>query len=139
MGHIGIEQTAGRKRIRDRHIRWVETYGEKSEDVKKKFDKMLPGAYFRWEGFDYTTNHPYYVVVGPSVSRRFGKSFFAGIKKMPKERKKKAYSPSGKYFPSLMGALRHASEFWGVTIPKTAQNYQKHDLVNVDIPEHIKG
>lgn len=130
---------AGRRRLKERHIRWEEHYGEKSKDVKKHFEKILPGSYFRWEGFDHESGHPYYVVVGPSISKRYGKSFFAGVKKMPKDPKKKAYSPSGKYFPSLKAALSHAVEMWGIKFPQEAGNYQKNDLLPLDIPRHVKG
>ena len=130
---------AGRRRIKDRHIKWVEQYGKKSKDIKKHFDKQLPGSYFRWEGFDHETSHPYYVVVGPAISKREGKSFFAGIKKMPKDPKKKSYSPSGKYFPALRAALSHASEMWGIKFPKNAGAYDKNSLAGLDIPRHVKG
>ena len=130
---------SGRRRIKDRGIRWKEHYGEKSIGLKKKFDAQLPGAYFRWEGFDHETGHPYYVVVGPAISQRHGRSFFAGVKKMPKDPRKAAYSPSGKYFSSFRSALSHASDMWGITIPRNAGNYSKHDLLNIDIPRHVKG
>ena len=130
---------AGRRRLKERHIRWKEKYGEKSKDAKKKFDSLLPGSYFRWEGFDHESGHPYYVVVGPAVSKRYGKSFFAGVKKMPKDPKKKAYSPSGKYFESLQSALFHASKMWGTPTPKNAGSYQKNDLLGIEIPKHVKG
>ena len=128
-----------RKRIKDRGIRWEESYHEKSKSMKKRFDKMLPGSYFRWEGFDHTTGHPYYVVVGPAISERYGKSFFAGVKKMPKDPKKKAFSPTGKYFSSLRAALSHASEKWGVRFPQNAGSYSKNDLAQLEIPRHMKG
>ncbi len=130
--------TAARKRIKERGIKWEEFYGEKSKDVKKFFEKRLPGSYYRWEGFDHTTGHPYYVVVGPAMSQRYGKSYFAGIKKMPKDPRKKAYSPSGKYFPALRAALSHASEMWGITFPKEAGQWTKDDLATIDIPSHVK-
>lgn len=130
---------AGRRRIKDRGIKWEETYGEKSKDAKKHFENILPGSYFRWEGYDYESGHPYYVVVGPAMSKRYGKAFFAGIKKMPKDPKKKAYSPSGKYFESLSSALSHASEMWGISYPQNAGQYRKNDLANLDIPKHIKS
>ena len=130
---------SGRKRIKDRGIRWKEKYGERSIGLKKKFEKMLPGSYFRWEGFDHESGHPYYIVVGPAISKRKGKSFFAGIKKMPKDPKKKAFSPSGKYFGSLKGALAHAVDMWGISFPKNAGNYSKNDLMSFDIPRHMKG
>lgn len=131
--------TAGRRRLKDRNIRWKEHYGEKSVRVKKKFEKMIPGAYFRWEGHDYESGHPYYVVVGPSISERYGKAFFAGVKKMPKDPKKKAYSPSGKYFLSLSEALKYAKEMWGIAIPPNHGNYKHADLIPLDIPRHVKG
>lgn len=130
---------AERKRIKDRGIRWEETYKERSKVAKKHFDEKLPGSYFRWEGFDHTSGHPYYVVVGPAISERYGKSFFAGVKKMPIDPHKKAYSPTGKYFPSLRAALSHASEMWGIKFPQNAGNYEKHDLDAIEIPRHMKG
>lgn len=135
----GMEKEAGRRRLRERGIQWKEKYGEKSEDLKKRFEKMLPGSYFRWEGHDYESGHDYYVVVGPAISKRYGKAFFAGNKKLPKEHKKKAYSPSGKYFDSLRGAINHAKEMWGITMPKNAGNYRKQDLMPLDIPRHMKS
>ncbi len=126
------------KRIRDRGIKWEERYRERSRGVKKKFDKILPGSYFRWEGYDHSTGHPYYVVVGPAVSDRYGKSFFAGVKKIPKDPKKQSYSPSGKYFDSLRAALSHAVEMWGIIFPKQAGHYSKNDLASIDIPKHVK-
>lgn len=127
------------KKLKDRGIKWEETYYEKSAAVKKKFEKMLPGSYFRWEGFDHTSGHNYYVVVGPAVSERHGKSFFAGNKKMPKDPKKKAFSPSGKYFQSLTSALSHAVKTWGVRYPKNSGKYTKNDLAPLDLPRHMKG
>jgi len=134
-----ITVTSGRKRIRDKGIKWIEHYGEKSQEVKKRFEKILPGSYFRWVGKDYEDGVWRYVVVGPAISRREGKSFFAGNKKMPKDPKKKAYSPSGKYFSSLKGAIAHAIDMWGVRMPNDAGNYTKTDLMTVDIPRHIKS
>ena len=130
--------TAARKRIKERGIKWEEFYGEKSKDVKKFFEKRLPGSYYRWEGFDHTTGHPYYVVVGPAMSERYGKTFFAGVKKMPKDPKKKAYSPSGKYFPALRAAISHAAEMWGISFPKEAGQWNKDDLATIKIPSHVK-
>lgn len=131
--------TATRKRIKDRGIKWDETYKEKSKNTKKHFDKILPGSYFRWEGYDHTTGHPYYVVVGPAISERYGKTFFAGVKKMPKDPRKKAYSPSGKYFPALRAALSHASEMWGIKFPQNSGAWIKDDLASIHIPRHMKG
>lgn len=130
---------AGLKPIKDRGIRWKERYKLKSEKVKKHMEKILPGSYFRWEGHDYYSGSDYYVIVGPSISRRYGKSFFAGHKKLPKERKKKAYAPSGKYFPSMVAALRHAKMKWGITFPKDFRDYKKQDLIPIKIPRHLKG
>lgn len=130
---------AGRRRLKDRGIKWEEHYGKKSKDIKKHFDKVLPGSYFRWEGFDHESGHPYYIVVGPAISKRYGRSFFAGVKKMPKDPHKKSYSPSGKYFGSLRGALSHAADMWGIRFPKNAGHYGKDDLTTIKIPKHIKG
>ncbi len=130
---------SSRKRIKDRGIKWEEHYHQRSKAMKKKLDKILPGSYYRWEGFDRTTGHPYYVVVGPAISQRYGKMFFAGVKKMPKDPKKKAYSPSGKYFPALRTALTHAAEMWGIRFPQDAGSYVKQDLATIKIPRHMKG
>jgi len=129
---------AGRRRIKEKGIKWVEHYGEKSKDVKSKFEDMLPGSYFRWVGKDYEDACWRYVVVGPAISKREGKSFFAGNKKMPTDPKKKAYSPSGKYFPSLRAAISYAIDMWGVRMPDNAGQYTKNDLEPLDIPKHVK-
>lgn len=130
---------AGRRRLKERGIKWEEFYGKKSRDVKKHFDSVLPGSYFRWQGMDHESGHPYYVVVGPAISERQGRAFFAGVKKMPKDPKKKAYSPSGKYFASLRAAISYAVDMWGVKFPKNAGNYSKNDLQGIEIPRHVKG
>ena len=130
---------SSRRRLKERGIKWEEHYGEKSASLKKKLDKILPGGYYRWEGMDHESGHPYYVVVGPAISKRHGKSFFAGVKKMPKDPKKKAYSPSGKYFESIRSALSHAVEMWGVAFPQEAGHWRKENLANIDIPRHMKG
>lgn len=129
---------AGRRRIKEKGIKWIEHYGEKSKDVKQKFEELLPGSYFRWVGKDYEDACWRYVVVGPAISSREGKAFFAGNKKMPNDPKKKAYSPSGKYFPSLRAAISYAIEMWGVRMPDGAGQYTKQDLAPLDIPKHIK-
>lgn len=134
-----IITSASKKRIKDRGINWKEFYHEKSRSLKKHFEEVLPGSYFRWEGMDHTSGHPYYVVVGPSISQRYGKSFFAGIKRMPINRRKKAYSPTGKYFSSLKAALSHARKTWNVKMPQNAGNYNQNDLERVKIPRHMKG
>lgn len=136
-----LEKEAGRKRIRDRGINWQERYHEKSEGLKKRYDKNVgPGSYIRYEGHDYTTNSDYYVVIGPTIQSSLGKCFFAGIKKLPpKERRKKIYSPSGKYFVNIVSALSYASEKWGTPFPPNQYNYTKEFLAPIKIPEHIKG
>ena len=131
--------TSGRRRIKERGIKWEETYLKRSKHVKKHFEKILPGSYFKWVGMDHESGHPYYVVVGPAISKREGKAFFAGIKKMPKDPKKTAYSPSGKYFPALRAALSHAVEMWGIKFPQNAGNYSKNDLQTIKIPKHVKS
>lgn len=131
--------TSGRRRIKEKGIRWEEHYGEKSKDVKDRFEDMLPGSYFRWVGKDYEDSCWRYVVVGPAISKREGKAFFAGNKKMPTDPKKKAYSPSGKYFPTLRAAISYAIEMWGVRMPDNAGHWTKQDLSGLEIPKHIKG
>jgi len=139
--YLDIVKLAGRKRIKDRGIRWKEHYGEKSKDMKKRFDRDIGyGAYFRWEGHDYTTDADYFVVVGPALDKYGRKRFFSGVKKLPpKWKRKKIYAPSGKYFDSMNGALSHASQMWGVSFPRNQTNYTLLNLAQVDIPRHVKG
>ena len=134
-------KTAGRKRIRDRGITWRETYKEKSEPLKRRFDKAIGfGAYYRWEGHDYTTNSDYFVVVGPAKTKEDKKMFFSGVKKLPpKYKRMKIYAPSGKYFTNILSALSHASKMWGVRFPPNQTNYTQADLADVNIPRHIKA
>jgi hypothetical protein len=141
--NLSLYKEAGRKRIKDRNIRWEEMYHEKSLALKKRFIKILgEGAYFRWEGHDYTTNSDYFVVVGPAIERSGKKSFFAGIKKLPpgyKRHTEKSYAPSGKYFSAMASALSHAVKMWGISFPKQSTNYTDKDLAAVKIPRHMKG
>lgn len=137
---FNLSKTAGRKRIKDRGIKWVEAYHEKSKSLKKRFDKSIgPGAYVRWEGHDYTTNSNYYVVVGPTVQSNLGKCFFSGIKKLPADPHKKVYSPSGEYFINSAAAFSHATDKWGVPFPQNMPKYTKEQLETVPISQHIKG
>ena len=139
--NLSLFKMAGRKRIKDRGIRWKEHYAEKSEPLKKRFDKMIgSGAYFRWEGHDYTTASDYFVVVGPAQTKEGKKMFFAGVKKLPpKYQRKKVYAPSGKYFTNILSALSHASKMWGVNFPPNQINYSQNDLTDVNIPRHLKA
>jgi hypothetical protein len=131
---------AGRKKIKDRGISWKEIYKDKSLSLKKRFDKDIgPGAYYRWEGHDYTTNSDYYIVVGPTIQSSLGKCFFAGIKKLPPDAKDKVYSPSGEYFTNIVSALSYASDKWGIKFPMNQIKYDKNMLQNVKVPEHIKA
>ncbi len=130
----------GRKRIKDRGIKWIEHYGEKSDDLKKRFEKEPgPGSYMRWEGHDYTTNGDYFVVVGPAITIDQKKKFFAGVKRLPEDIKKKVYSPSGEYFSTSHAAFSHASDKWGIQYPRGAPNYTEADLFDIKIPRHVKG
>lgn len=136
------KHTGGRTPIKDRGIKWEEEYTDKSESMKKKFDKLIgPDAYVRYAGHDFTTDSDYYIVIGPTMHKSMGKSFFAGIKKLPPpaERKNKTYSPYGEYFKNSRAAHAHASEKWGVPMKKDITFYTQDDLASVDIPEHIKG
>ena len=131
---------AYRKRIKDRGIRWQPKYHERSIKLKERFDQQIgPLSYIRWEGHDYTTDGDYFVIVGPSLTKTGQKRFFAGIKKLPKDVKKKVYAPSGEYFFSSLSAFTHAEEKWGVTFPRGAQNYTVDNLMPIDIPRHVKG
>jgi hypothetical protein len=130
----------GKKRIRDRGIKWEEVYGEKSDDLKARFEQQLgPGVYMRFEGHDYTTDGDYFVIVGPAITADEKKKFFAGIKRMPEDPTKPIYSPSGEYFSSSHGAFSHANEKWGVPFPKGTANVTEGQLANIKIPRHVKG
>jgi len=131
---------ASRKRIKDRGIDWKEAYREKSDDLKIRFDRDIgQGAYYRWEGHDYTTDADYFIIVGPALTKQGKKRFFSGIKRLPpKWKRKKIYAPSGEYFSTIASALSHAVEMWGLSYPQNQRNYTLHDLANVNIPRHVK-
>lgn len=138
--HRKMQKIAYRKKIKDRGIEWKEFYHERSEPLKKRFERDIgPYAYMRWEGHDYTTNSDYFIVVGPSLTKDGQKRFFAGIKKLPDDPKAKVYAPTGEYFSSLSGALSHANDKWGVPYPQGAPNYDLSNLERVKIPRHVKG
>ena len=135
-----IKKYAGRKRIRDRGINWQQKYRERSLPLKKKFEKELGrNGYWRWEGHDYTTNSNYFVVVAPSLTKERKKRFFAGIKKLPHDKKHKVYAPYGEYFNTMKTALSHVTEKWGVPFPRDAVDYSLADLAPIDIPRHMKA
>ncbi len=131
---------AGRKRIKDRGIKWEPRYRERSEKLKKRFDKQLGHmAYIRWEGHDYTTDSDYFIIMGPSLTKEGKKRFFAGIKKLPDDPKAKIYAPSGEYFTNSISALSHIVEKWGVQFPRGAPKYTTEQLEPLKIPRHVKG
>lgn len=131
---------SGRKRIKDRGIKWEPTYRERSQRLKDRFDKHLgPSSYIRWEGHDYTTDSDYFIIMGPSLTKEGKKKFFAGIKKYPDEPTKKVYAPSGEYFTTSISALSHITNKWGVPFPKGAPNYTVEQLQMIEIPRHVKG
>ncbi len=135
-----IHKTSGRQRIKDRGIEWKEFYHERSQKLKKRFDKQLgPSSYIRWEGHDYTTNSDYFIIMGPSLTKDGKKRFFAGIKKLPDDPQAKIYAPAGEYFTSSVAALSHASEKWAIPFPKGAPNYTEAQLARIEIPRHVKG
>jgi hypothetical protein len=134
-------QTKKRRRIKDRGINWKEIYAGRSAPLKKRFERDIgEGSYRRWEGHDYTTNGDYFIVVGPARMKSGDKMFFSGIKKLPPiHKRKKVYAPSGKYFNSILSALSHAGQKWGVPFPQNQANYTSSNLANVEIPRHIKA
>jgi hypothetical protein len=135
-----IHKTSGRQRIKDRGIEWKERYHERSEKLKKRFDKQLgPFSYIRWEGHDYTTDSDYFIIMGPSLTKEGRKRLFAGIKKLPGDPKAKIYAPAGEYFTSSTAALSHASDKWAIPFPKGAPNYTEAQLAAIEIPRHVKG
>lgn len=140
MSEKKIIKISGRKRIKDRGIKWEEAYHERSLRLKKRWDKSIgPMSYMRYEGHDYTTNSDYFIVVGPSLTKDGEKRFFAGIKKLPDDPEAKVYAPSGEYFTSIKAAFSHASNKWGVPFPKGAPEYTVENLSSVEIPRHVKG
>lgn len=127
------------KKIKDRGIPWKENYHEKSLTMKKTFEKAVgPKVYLRYEGFDTYSGCDYYVVIGPTVDEG-RKTFFAGIKKMPKDPDAKVYSPYGEYFPSIKAAQAYAAKKWGVPFDQSVPDYKEESLAGADIPEHIRG
>jgi len=135
-----LVKVAGRRRIKDRGIKWEPTYHERSKKLKERFDKQLGGgSYMRWEGHDYTTDSDYFIVVGPAMTKDLKKRFFSGIKKLPDDPKAKIYAPAGEYFISSSSAFSHANQKWGVPYPKGAPNFTTNDLARIDIPRHVKG
>jgi hypothetical protein len=124
------------KPIRERGIRWVETYGDKSTYLKEGMREQIgPGSYFRWEGHDSTTGNDYYVVVSPGFSKTKGYFFFAGLRKMPAD-----HGASGKKFGTQAEAMTHAFETWGVPRPqeKPAKPYTKMDIMGKEIIHEIQ-
>ncbi len=131
---------AGRKRIKDRGIKWEEFYHVRSQKLKQRYDKEIgPLSYIRWEGHDYTTDSDYFVIVGPALTKEGKKRFFAGVKKLPDDPKAKIYAPSGEYFVSISSAFTHANEKWGIKYPQQAPNYSVENLASVEIARHVKG
>ena len=127
------------RRIKDRGIRWKEAFHERSYALKQRFESNLgPGSYHRWEGYDSTTSSNYFIIVGPAVTKQGEKKFFAGIKKMPKDPNVTPYAPYGEYFSTILTALSHAQEKWGIPFPQNNPNYDIQDLEPIEIPRHVK-
>lgn len=121
------------KPIKERGIKWTETYGDKSQYLKREMeDQIGPGSYFRWEGHDSTTGTDYYVVVSPGYSPKHGYHFFAGLRKMPAD-----HGASGKEFNSMREALNYAYDMWRVPKPDTMPpgwvGYRQEDITGKDI------
>jgi hypothetical protein len=135
-----MDKFAGRRRIKERGIKWEERYHPRSKKLKERFNKVLgPMSYMRWEGHDYTTDSDYFVVMGPSLTKELKKKFFAGIKKLPNDPQAKVYAPSGEYFNSSVAALTHASDKWGIPFPRGVHSYTVSDLAGLKIPRHVRG
>ena len=117
--------------IKERGIRWTENYGDKSSVLKKEMDEQIGiGSYFRWEGYDKTTDTDYYVVVCPGYSKKKGYFFFAGLRKIPAE-----HGASGKKFTSQADALNYAMDTWNVPRPqqRPAKAYNIADIRNKSV------
>ena len=117
--------------IKERGIKWQESYGDKSAPLKKSMEEQIGiGSYFRWEGYDHTTDTEYYVVVSPGYSEKKGYFFFAGLRKIPAE-----HGASGKKFNTLAEALNYSMNTWNVPRPKQrpAKPYNIGDIRNKPI------
>lgn len=117
--------------IKDRGIRWEESYSDKSLYLKKQFeDQVGPGSYFRWEGHDSTSGSDYYAVVTPGFSKNHGYHFFAALRKIPAD-----HGASGKKFKTQAEALSYAYDTWRVPPPKVERHkpYIAQDLQNKPI------
>ena len=139
---FNLSKYAGPHRIKDRMIKWEESYQKRSKKLKERFENQLGyGSYRRWEGHDSTTDGDYFIVVGPAKTKELKKRFFVGIKRYPEGEKKhgEEFAPYGEYYSTLFGALSHAAEKWGVPWPKGQHNITKEDLEPVDIPRHVRG
>jgi hypothetical protein len=135
-----LSKTSGRKRIKDRGISWKEVYRERSDDLKKRFEKIIgPSSYYRWEGHDYTTNGDYFVIVGPAITKDNKKKWFSGVKRYPRDPEKKQFAPSGEYFTNIISALSHARNKWNTPMPQAQPEYGEAVLHNIKIPRHVKG
>jgi hypothetical protein len=125
--------------IRERGIRWAETYGDKSAYLKEQMDQQIgPGSYLRWEGHDVTTNTDYYVVLSPGFSKKKGYHFFAGLRKMPAD-----HGASGKKFRTQREAMSYARQMWRVPPPQVKPvkpgGYMLQDIMGKSIvlePQH---
>lgn len=131
------------RRIRDRNIEWEETYTERTEPLKDRYERQVgPGSYYRWQGHDYTTDSDYYVVCSPARTRDLKKSFFAGIKKLPpnwQEDEAKVYSPYGKYFDNIATALTFLYDKYRIPYPQNQYPYNLTHLADVKIPRTLKA
>ena len=119
--------------IKDRGIKWNESYRDKSLSLKEHYESAVgPGSYYRWEGHDSSTSTDYYVAITPGRSKKKGYYFFAALRKIPEE-----HGSSGKKFKSQPEAISYAIETWNIPTPKSPfhKPYTTEDLIGKIISE----
>lgn len=113
-----------RTKLADRPVVWHEAYTKRTLFLKKQFHDIIgPGSYFRFEGHDSDTNDDYCAVIGPAKVHSPRAKFFAGVRKQPSD-----YALGGEEYHDMKDAMEHASETWGIPVPKDMRYYDSNDL-----------
>jgi len=116
-----------KEKLAEKNIQWQEAYTDKTSFLKEQFEDVVgPGSYFRFEGKDQDSKAEYYCIVGPAGIHKPRAKFFAGVRRLPA-----TYSAGGKYFDSLDGAAKYASETWGISIPNKLKPYTSASLFGI--------
>ena len=119
-------QKFAREKLVEKNIDWHQVYTEKTQFLKDQFEAVIgPGSYFRFEGRS-NDGDEYYCIIGPAKIDQPRAKYFAGVRKLPA-----TYSAGGKYFDSLDGAAKYASETWGVKTPSELKPYTSAQLYGI--------